>query len=73
MLRSFFFILFQTGAAESLVTRSISTAGRSGVTGKRKILKESQAYPPEFGLKVGQLCSEELRPKRRRLFAVVSM
>ncbi len=54
---------------ESLVVTTHSKHGIRRVTGKRKRVKASQAYPPDFGDTIGRLCRSALQPKRR-IFSV---
>ena len=60
--------------AESLVTTRVDPSGETKVTGKRKRLKESQAYTAQFGRKVGALQSRldvKRRPVARPLFSLM--
>ena len=56
----------------TLTTYKTSALGSVCVTGKKKALKESSAYPKQFGRVIGELHGELLRPPRRkRIFSLM--
>ena len=56
----------------TLTTQKTNALGGTCVTGKSKALKESSAYPEQFGRLIGELHGELLRPPRRkRIFSLM--
>ena len=56
----------------TLTTHKTNALGSVCVTGKKKALKESSAYPKQFGRVIGELHGELLRPPRRkRIFSLM--
>ena len=51
---------------QTLTTQKTNALGEARVTRKKRPLKESSAYPEQFGRLVGELHGELLHPPRRK-------